>query len=476
MNKKQAMNPYLPLYEYVADGEPRVFGDRLYVYGSHDLADGSKGFCPGDYVVWSAPLEDLGDWTYHGVSFARGDCPRMTEEDALFAPDVVQGPDKRFYLYFNTKRQSECYVAVSERPEGPFSLLGPVKKADGSAYTNVKMFDPGVLVDDDGKVYLYVGFSLPGEIPERFRNLPSPFVKYSLGFRLDVDMQTILEGPAELIPNAKMAKGTAFEGHGFFEASSPRKVNGRYLLVYSSEQSHELCYASADSPLGEYHFEGILNSNADLGLREDPVMPLGNNHGGLVQIKGQWYIFYHRHTHGTGCSRQGCAEKLKVRDDGLFAQAEVTSAGLNEGALATEGTYNAAYCCYMAPVMKKQSPFGEGHDPNDASPFVDEASLGDSTEELRHFIHCPEGKLTAGYKYFAFQSPSAVELTTVGGLNMSVRIRIDAPDGPVIGEGRVENGKSQTTVVLQPVTGMHALYFSFESEQAFDSESFTFLA
>ena len=33
--KKQAVNPYLPGYEYVPDGEPRVFGDRVYIFGSH---------------------------------------------------------------------------------------------------------------------------------------------------------------------------------------------------------------------------------------------------------------------------------------------------------------------------------------------------------------------------------------------------------------------------------------------------------
>ena len=33
---KQIFNPYLPSYEYIPDGEPHIFGDRLYIYGSHD--------------------------------------------------------------------------------------------------------------------------------------------------------------------------------------------------------------------------------------------------------------------------------------------------------------------------------------------------------------------------------------------------------------------------------------------------------
>ena len=37
---KQIFNPYLPSWEYIPDGEPHVFGNRVYVYGSHDLANG----------------------------------------------------------------------------------------------------------------------------------------------------------------------------------------------------------------------------------------------------------------------------------------------------------------------------------------------------------------------------------------------------------------------------------------------------
>ena len=41
-----------------------------------------------------------------------------------------------------------------------------------------------------------------------------------------------------------------------------------------------------------------------------------NNHGSMVQIGDDWYIFYHRHTNGTWYSRQGCAERLTFGEDG----------------------------------------------------------------------------------------------------------------------------------------------------------------
>ena len=64
-NLKQVTNPYLPSWEYVPDGEPYVFGDRVYVYGSHDFFNGDL-YCMGDYVCWSAPVDDLGQWRYEG--------------------------------------------------------------------------------------------------------------------------------------------------------------------------------------------------------------------------------------------------------------------------------------------------------------------------------------------------------------------------------------------------------------------------
>lgn len=67
--KKQAMNPYLPLNVCIADGEPHVFGDRVYVFGSHDRPCGET-FCELDYEVWSAPVEDLGDWISHGIVYS----------------------------------------------------------------------------------------------------------------------------------------------------------------------------------------------------------------------------------------------------------------------------------------------------------------------------------------------------------------------------------------------------------------------
>ncbi len=94
------MNPYLPEYEYVPDGEPHVFGDRVYIFGSHDRFN-SKKFCMNDYVAYSAKITDLSNWRYEGVIYPRNQDPRVIGEDRqLWAPDVVCGKDGRYYLYY----------------------------------------------------------------------------------------------------------------------------------------------------------------------------------------------------------------------------------------------------------------------------------------------------------------------------------------------------------------------------------------
>ena len=154
--KKQVFNPYLPCYEYIADGEPRVFDDRLYIFGSHDRFDG-KDYCENDYVTWAAPVDDLSDWRYEGVIFRKDQDPRPGN---LYAPDVVKGLDGRYYLYYSKADTSIISVAVCESPGGKYEYLGDVSYPDGRVMgegaDEYYHFDPSVLIDE-GRVWLYSG-------------------------------------------------------------------------------------------------------------------------------------------------------------------------------------------------------------------------------------------------------------------------------------------------------------------------------
>lgn len=92
--KKQIFNPFLPLNEYVPDGEPHVFGDIIYLFGSHDKEAGET-FCMLDYVGWSAPVDDLTAWECAGVIYSAKQDPLYHADKMphMYAPDVVQGND-----------------------------------------------------------------------------------------------------------------------------------------------------------------------------------------------------------------------------------------------------------------------------------------------------------------------------------------------------------------------------------------------
>ena len=133
MKTKQAFNPYMPSWEYVPDAEPHVVGDRVYVYGSHDLFNGLN-FCLGDYVCWSAPVDDLGNWKYEGCIYKREQdpaAPRIRLTNGLAAPDMVQGPDGKFYLYYFMGGTKMISVAVCDKPAGKYEFYGYVKYSDG---------------------------------------------------------------------------------------------------------------------------------------------------------------------------------------------------------------------------------------------------------------------------------------------------------------------------------------------------------
>ena len=148
MSKHLGLNPYLPFWETVPDGEPHVFDGRIYIYGSHDKRNGTS-FCEDDYVCWSAPVDDLGNWKYEGVIYKKTQDPingapydkEMPEYEPsffgaetrlLYAPDVTKGPDGRYYLYYALDTVNVISVAVCDTPAGEYEFLDYVRRADGT--------------------------------------------------------------------------------------------------------------------------------------------------------------------------------------------------------------------------------------------------------------------------------------------------------------------------------------------------------
>lgn len=451
--KKQAFNPYLPSWEYIPDGEPYVFGDRVYVYGSHDLFNGYV-FCQGDYMGWSAPADDLSAWRCEGVIYPRNADPANADgRMCLYAPDVTQGPDGRYYLYYVYDKVGFVSVAVCDSPAGMYKFLGYVHYPDGTRLGDrpgdEPQFDPGVLTEGEN-TYLYTGFCGHGD---RSRHGATCTV-------LGPDMLTIREKPVYVVPGAMYADGTGFEGHAFFEASSIRRRGDTYYFVYSSQVMHELCYATAKDPRGPFQYGGVIVSNVDAGIGSykeaaRPVAFGGNNHGSIVEIAGQWYIFYHRQTNGTWYSRQGCAEPIFFDEHGRIRQAEITSCGLNGGPLKGEGTYPAYIACHL--FVEKDQPLYVGQ-PGYAKVTQD----GRDDDKIDGHIADISDGTTIGFKYFDCHGVKGIGIETRAYAHGCFEIRA-AIDGEVLGAIPMDSSNvwEKRTAQVDFPDGKQALYLTF---------------
>lgn len=482
--KKQIFNPFMPLNEYIADGEPHVFGDRVYLFGSHDK-EGGERFCMLDYVVYSAPVDDLTDWRCEGTIYRTGQDPflqtaKSEQHTCLAAPDVVRGNDGRYYLYYATDGfKSPIKVAVCDTPAGKYEYLGFLKNPDGTPYTKRIPFDPA-LINDNGVIRLYYGWAL---------HLPSnPLTRLSMEItgriifgkardkdydgnimgaytvELDDDMLTVRTEPKLIAPCRMEAKGTGFEDHAFYEACSIRKIGDTYYFIWSSFVNHELCYATSKYPDRDFRFGGVIISNGDIGYHgraaEDRLNTTGNNHGSIEQINGQWYIFYHRHTHNSTFSRQACAEKIEILPDGTIPQVEMTNCGLNGGPLGGEGVYPAAIACNLHCGKM-------GHIVNGISK-VDRPFITHS-DECRYITGIRNDTII-GFKYFRLNGTKKLIVRTRG--TAEGRFEVYA-DNTCIGAVTLKPGQdwSESTASIT-YDGETAIYFRYLGAGRLDFKEF----
>ncbi|MBR5647256.1 MAG: family 43 glycosylhydrolase [Treponema sp.] len=476
MMKKQVFNPYLPSWEYIPDGEPHVFGNRVYIYGSHDFFNGHV-FCPGDYVCYSAPTDDLSDWRYEGVIYGRTTDPVNKQgKMCLYAPDVTKGPDGKYYLFYVLDKVGYVSVAVCNKPAGKYKFYGYVHYKDGirlgERMGDMPQFDPAVLTENN-KTYLYTAFC-GNHMKDRIGVMATVLGK---------DMLTIEEEPVIMVPGDLYSSSDSkelekavqeincpykidsenwkgFKGHEFFEASSIRKVNDTYYFVYSSIVMHELCYAVSKNPVTGFKYGGVIVSNCDMHIdtykkADMPSCYGANNHGGFERINGEYYIFYHRHTNGTWYSRQGCAEKIKIEADGSIKQVEITSCGLNNGPLKAEGEYPA----YIASNL-----FIE----NDPCPYVGSDKYAYITQEGRDgdkntgFVANIKDQTIIGFKYFDFRNVRKITVSSrcyVYG-HYEIRTKWDGPVLAVI-KPDLSNVWEEYSAEVNIPDGVGALYLKY---------------
>jgi hypothetical protein len=345
----QGQNPYLPLWEHLPDGEPRVFEDpdqpgkfRAYIIGSHDVT--YTAYCGPDIRMWSAPVEDLTQWRDEGPIFSwfvNG------QWDTMFAPDLVETVDKTtgkktYWLYPHSRGwRRVAMVCKGDRPNGPFTPVNLT--ADGTQCL------PGSLIDFDPSVFIEnITNKKDKDFDKGFRAYVFYGFQHSTACELDQNtMYSKREGtelidpfiPAssrdgKLLDKAGSEYKALYKGQNpldfnFFEASSIRQVGNKYVMVFSGYSGKEyglgntnsaLRYAFGDSPLGPWRSGGVLVDSRGIVLNADgskliETNAAHNTHGSLQEINGQWYVFYHRPPRGFGNARQPMVAPVKITWD-----------------------------------------------------------------------------------------------------------------------------------------------------------------
>ena len=344
-----AQNPYLPLWEHLPDGEPRVFEDpdqpgklRAYIIGSHDLT--YTAYCGPDIRMWSAPVEDLSQWRDEGpifTWFVDG------QWDTMFAPDLVEVKDKAtgkktYYLYPHSRGWRRVpMVCKSDRPDGPFTPINLTEDGRQCLPGSLIDFDPSVFIENiTDKKDPYYGIVFRAYV----------FYGFQHSTAVELDQKTMYskrEGTEPIDPfiPASSRDGKLLDKEGseykalykgqnpldfnFFEASSIRQVGNKYVMVFSGYSGKEyglgntnsaLRYAYGDSPLGPWRSGGVLVDSRGVVLNEDGSKLIETNfahntHGSIQEINGQWYVFYHRPPRGFGNARQSMVAPVKIEWD-----------------------------------------------------------------------------------------------------------------------------------------------------------------
>lgn len=501
-NVANAQNPYMPLWEFIPDGEPYVFDDpdvpgkkRVYVYGSHDNL--IKYYCGRDQVVWSAPVDDLTNWRYDGVIFesktdANG--KKLNPDgvgDVLYAPDVTVVTDangkKTYYLYPNVQHDKRnSLVAKSDRPDGPFVPVNwSTEKADSTV--GPFAFDPACFVDDDGRVYGYWGFerSFAAELD------PTTMATVKPGTKIVEDM----------IPGHKQD-----HLYRFFEASSIRKIKDKYVFIYSRftnegefglpTTNYTLAYCYSNNPLGPWTYGGtIIDGRGRERLSDGTVVatacPGGNTHGSICEINGEWWVFYHRQAGTSEYSRQAMVAPITVEvqegKDGYvrISEAEFTSEGFCTEGLDPYKKYPAGIACYyMGPKLAVQEypnvTYYGSHTNINRIKYDGKMNPFDESINKCEMVNNTSGSVI-GYKYFNFRKTFGKDNLqllldiTKEGIAGSIDVYIDRPNetdggvkiGTVALEAKTDNKPVTVSVSvpgLKNYNGKHALFLVFNSQ------------
>lgn len=422
----RAQNPIIRTM-YTADPAPMVHRDTLFVFVGHDEDDApARTFLMREYRLFSTV--DMVNWTDHGPALRTSEIGWSVGDAS--AAQVIER-DGKFYYYVSTQNNTPDQGGVSVGVLVADDIRGPYRDPLGRALVTNQMtpqarhswddLDPTVFIDDDGQAWLFWGNNA------------------CYRARLGRDMIS-LDGPIHAFD---VSDGSVF-GPDFEEAPWVYKRGGIYYMIYASGLPESIHYATAPQPDGPWSYRGV-------------VMPrqggIGTNHPGVVDYRGRSYFFYHNdflpggHDH----RRSVAVEEFAYAPDGSIPQ--MTMTGGIARSIAPLDPYRRVEAETMALSEGVKTAGGRGVDGLTECVYVTSIHDGD-------YIRVREVDFgSKGAAGFTARTSSR----NFGG---QIELRLDAPDGPLIGTlrtrytGEWESWSADQTTVTG-ATGLHDLYFVF---------------
>lgn len=417
-------NPISPSGIYIADPSAKVWEDgKLYIYGSLD--ESCDYYCSREHHL--LVTEDMKHWQLKENIFeSKGEMDGVLYNDnVLYAPDAAF-KDGLYYLYYcqPDKMYAEG-VATSTNATGPFTNGLAL---DLNGYNQI---DPAVFIDDDGEAYY-----LWGQFALKMARL-KPNMK-------ELDLTTLKDS---VITEKE---------HHFHEGAFLAKRNGIYYLIYADISRGDIptCigYATSFSPFGPYIYGGVIIDNNHCNPAN------WNNHGSIAEYKGQWYVFYHRSTHGCNTMRKACVEPITFLPDGSIPEVEMTSQGAG-GPLDAKSKIESEWACILNGNIRIQQ--------------FDMSSEG--------LVQIYSGD-KAAFKYLDFgNGADSIQFRIAPGFKGGkLVVSVDKAWHQHLGILDIHPLESKTwevmTFQIERIEGVHALWIHFygEDDQMFDIDWFLF--
>lgn len=398
--------------KYTADPAPMVYNDTVFLYTTHD-EDDAEGFKMQDWLLYTST--DMVNWTDHGVVASLKSFDWVKRDNGAWAEQVVERNGK-FYMYCPIHGNG-IGVLVSDSPYGPFK--DPLGKPLVWQKEHWDDIDPTVFIDEDGQAYMYWG---------------NPNCYY---VKLNEDMISYSGDIVKLKETPEHYQ----EGPWFY------KRNGHYYLAFASTCCPEgVGYAMSDSPTGPWKTKGYI-------MR--PTERTRGNHPGIMDYKGKSYVFglnydllkLETNTHYE--RRSVSVAEMHYNEDGTIQEVPYWA----DTKLEQIGTFNP-----FRKVEAETMAWGYGLK---TAPNADK-SLSVVDVNNGEYI-CVRGVNFGKNKARRFEV-SALPLE--GG---NLKIRLDAPDGKIVGNVNIPQGNETSKYELyscevNAVSGIHDLYLSFEGE------------